>query len=153
MKLDVLLVPVDFSDVTQAVYEAAADLAGRLGSKVVLLKVTEPEIDYVGMAPPQALMSADETMTRAAESALAAGAEYFVKRSLQVETLHLVGPVLTTILDETNRSGAGMIVLGSHGHGAIYSLFVGSIAEGVIRHASVPVLVVPDLRAPQKTAP
>jgi nucleotide-binding universal stress UspA family protein len=34
-------------------------------------------------------------------------------------------------------------VVGSHGHGSLYNLLVGSVAEGVIRHAGVPVVVVP----------
>jgi hypothetical protein len=42
-----------------------------------------------------------------------------------------------------------MVVLGSHGHGAFYNLIVGSVAEGVIRHSKVPVLVVP-VRAGKK---
>ena len=45
MKFDVVLVPVDFSAVSNTVYSAAAELASRLGAKVVVLNVTEPEVD------------------------------------------------------------------------------------------------------------
>ena len=45
MKLDVLLVAVDFSDVSSQVYDVAADLAVRLQAKVLILNVSEPHFD------------------------------------------------------------------------------------------------------------
>jgi nucleotide-binding universal stress UspA family protein len=152
MKFDVVLVPVDFSAVSNTVYSAAAELALRLGAKVVVLNVTEPEVDYVGMAPPQAFSSADEIITKGAEAALRVAKEFFEEKSVQVETLHLIGPIVPAILAEAGRQNAGMIVLGSHGHGAIYTILVGSVAEGVIRHAKIPVLVVPYVRNGKKEA-
>jgi nucleotide-binding universal stress UspA family protein len=46
-------------------------------------------------------------------------------------------------LDKVAKHEAGLVVVGSHGHGALYNLLVGSVAEGVIRHSTVPVVVVP----------
>jgi nucleotide-binding universal stress UspA family protein len=40
-------------------------------------------------------------------------------------------------------AGADMMVLGSHGHGAVASALLGSTATGCIRHGTTPVLVVP----------
>jgi nucleotide-binding universal stress UspA family protein len=34
-------------------------------------------------------------------------------------------------------------MLGSHGHGALFHLLIGSVSEGVIRQASCPVIIVP----------
>jgi nucleotide-binding universal stress UspA family protein len=146
MKFEGLLVAVDFSEVSHSVYEVAAELAAHLGARVRVLNVTEPEVDYVGMAPPQAMTTADEIITRGALAALKAAQEIFEQRGIRVETSHRMGPVVSVILAEREQSGAGLIVLGSHGHGAVYSLIVGSVAQGVIRHAPVPVVVVPDLR-------
>lgn len=47
------------------------------------------------------------------------------------------------LLAEQGRLAADAIVLGSHGHGALYDLLVGSVAEGVLRRAPCPVVVVP----------
>jgi len=46
------------------------------------------------------------------------------------------------IIEEANRSSAELIVLGSHGRGALAHLLLGSVAERVLRHAPVPVLLV-----------
>jgi nucleotide-binding universal stress UspA family protein len=51
------------------------------------------------------------------------------------------------VLAQAKRLKADVIVLGSHGHGAVYNLVVGSTANGVLKHAPCPVLVVP---APRK---
>jgi nucleotide-binding universal stress UspA family protein len=138
-----VLVAVDFSAITGRVYAFAADLAERLHSKVVVVNITEPQVDLVGMAPPQAYASADAEVQKQAEAKLLVAREVFESRSLQVETVHEWGPVVTCILDKVAKYDAGMVLLGSHGHGAFYNLIVGSVAEGVIRHCPVPVVVVP----------
>ncbi|MCX8512317.1 MAG: universal stress protein, partial [Chthoniobacteraceae bacterium] len=48
---ETILVAVDFSEVSKQVYEVAANLAQRLRAKVVVLNVSEPQLDYVGLLP------------------------------------------------------------------------------------------------------
>ena len=147
MKLDVLLAAVDFSDVTEAVYDTAAALAARLRAKVVVLNVSEPQLDYAGLAAPQAYANLDEEVQKIVQARLDVAREKMETAGLEVFVEHQWGQVVTSILDRAQKWGAGMIVVGSHGHGAVYNLLVGSVAEGLIRHASLPVLVVPDERA------
>ena len=45
---------------------------------------------------------------------------------------------------------AELIVLGSHGHGAVHDALVGSTSQHVIRHAPCPVVVLPDLRSAER---
>ncbi len=54
------------------------------------------------------------------------------------------------ILAEADRWGAGLIVMGTHGRHGLAHLILGSVAEGVIRRATVPVLL---LRASDDAAP
>jgi universal stress protein A len=56
------------------------------------------------------------------------------------------GAPAATIIDYAGKTGASMIVLGSHGASGIHRLLVGSTAESVMRHAPCPVLV---LRSPE----
>jgi nucleotide-binding universal stress UspA family protein len=151
MGLEVMVVAVDFSEVSARVYEAAADLADRLRARVVVINITEPQADLVGLAIPQAYNTPEEEIKKQAEARLSAARECFEARSVQVETVHEWGPVVACILDKVAKYGAGLVVVGSHGHGSLYNLLVGSVAEGVIRHSPVPVMVVPGI--PPKPQP
>jgi nucleotide-binding universal stress UspA family protein len=149
MKLDVLLVAVDFSEVSTQLYEAAADLAGRLGAKVVVLNVTEPQVDYAGLSSPQAYAVADNEIQKMIEARLNVAKEGLEQRGITVFVEHQWGQVVASILERIKKWDAGMVLVGSHGHGAFYNLLVGSVAAGLIRHSNVPVLVIPDVKASQ----
>ena len=56
MKIDTIVVPVDFSDVTPQVVRHATEMAKAFGSRIILLHISEPEPDFVGYeAGPQAV--------------------------------------------------------------------------------------------------
>jgi nucleotide-binding universal stress UspA family protein len=58
--------------------------------------------------------------------------------------VHLAeGSPLHALLDYTHKVGADLVILGSHGHGAVAALLLGSVAEGMVRKAVVPTLVIP----------
>jgi len=61
----------------------------------------------------------------------------------KLETVVLEGPTVGTILEVGKTRNVDLIVMGSHGHGAVYNLLVGSVTEGVMKGAQCPVLVVP----------
>lgn len=60
-----------------------------------------------------------------------------------VTALCMQGPTIDTILAQVEQLQAGLVVIGSHGHGATYDLLVGSVSSGIIRGSRVQVLVVP----------
>jgi nucleotide-binding universal stress UspA family protein len=53
------------------------------------------------------------------------------------------GPTVEVTLREADRLGAALIVVGSHGHGAVYDVLVGSYSAAIIRKSKLPVLVIP----------
>jgi nucleotide-binding universal stress UspA family protein len=53
----------------------------------------------------------------------------------------LMAPPVDAILDLSEELGADLIVVGSRGHGPIGRLLLGSVSEGVVHHATRPVLV------------
>ena len=139
-----ILVPIDFSDVTTAVVDTARKFAAALESRLVLLNVAEPEPDFVGFeaGPPtvRVAVARDFKVERQRlddikAQCAAAGAE--------VAALHIQGPIVDKILHEAGEQQADHIVMGSHGHGALYDLLVGSVTHGVIKSATCPVVVVP----------
>lgn len=144
MNIQTILVPVDFSDVTSTVVSAAAALAQPFNSKIVLLHVSEPEPDFVGFEPgPQAVRASVARDFRAEHQKLEELKQSLGSSGSAVTALHIQGPMVEKILQEAEQHGAGLIVMGSHGHGAFYNLLVGSVTSGVLKGATCPVLVVP----------
>jgi nucleotide-binding universal stress UspA family protein len=47
------------------------------------------------------------------------------------------------IIERSRTLHADYVVLGSHGHGALFHLFSGSVVNGVLKRSPVPVIVVP----------
>jgi nucleotide-binding universal stress UspA family protein len=80
---------------------------------------------------------------RAQHQQLQALADGLRSGGIEVTALLLRGPTVETLLEKSKELQAGLIVLGSHGRSAVYNLLVGSVAEGIVRRSSVPVLLVP----------
>ena len=140
-----VLVAVDLSDVSRKMLDAVVHIPRRDGMKVVVVHVAEPDPEFVGWdAGPgvvRASVAAEFQRERHEVEAMAA-----TLRESGIEAVGLVvqGPTVATILDEVVRREADLLVVGSHGRGAAYDLTVGSISSGVIRKATIPVLVIPD---------
>jgi CRP/FNR family transcriptional regulator, cyclic AMP receptor protein len=62
---------------------------------------------------------------------------------LAVQSRVLGGPPVEHILDLARQTPHSLVVLTTHGRSALARWFVGSVAEGIVRAASVPVLVIP----------
>jgi nucleotide-binding universal stress UspA family protein len=137
-------VPIDFSDVTEKVLATARELARSFGSKIVLLHISEPEPEFVGFEPgPQSVRASVARDFKAEHQRLDELKASFAGQGSEVLALHIQGSIVEKILDQAAEHGAGLIVIGSHGHGALYSLLVGSVTTGVLKNAPCPVLVVP----------
>ena len=67
-------------------------------------------------------------------------------KGFNVESVLIRGSAVIEILAMTEQYEIDMIVMGSHGHGAWYELMVGTVSEGVLRHAPCPALIVPSTK-------
>lgn len=139
-----ILAPVDFSGVTDAVIAEAATLARALDGRIVLLTVIQPPVissEYAALMDNIAEVQAAGEKQAArqlakCEAALAADA-------VPVETVQLSGAPIPLIVEQAKRFAASYIVMGSHGHSALYDLLVGSTTHGVLLRAECPVVIVP----------
>lgn len=142
-----ILVPVDLSAESVSVCAAACGLARLVRARLLLLHVVQPPppmmSEIYALDPGQS-----EEMLVAAEQAGEAGLQRLAAkcraRGVAVSTVRRLGLPVNEIL--TRAAKAGYIVMGSHGHGAMYDLLVGSTTHGVLRRAPCPVLVVPPHR-------
>jgi nucleotide-binding universal stress UspA family protein len=140
-----ILVPVDLSAATVRVCAAACDLAKLIDGRIVLLHVVPPlpiiMSDYYAFDTGH-LAQAMVAVEKEAILKLRALARRLAKRC-PVQTVQMTGQPVGSIVAKARSTKAAYIVLGSHGHGAMFDLFVGSTASGVLRKARCPVLVVP----------
>lgn len=144
MNLESILVAVDFSDVTPKVLDAALSLAKPFGSRVVLVHVSEPEPDFVGFEAGPPVVRTDMARDfRTEHQQLDELKRQVTQAGIDCVALHIQGPLADKILKEAEVHRAGLILIGSHGHGALYNLVVGSVASGLLKESHIPVLVIP----------
>lgn len=142
-----IVVAVDFSNATAGVVDMGVRLAKAFGAGLRLFHVIEPEPSYTayGFTPDEfpAMNAFQEEAKRRAMEKLD---QLIAKVRLDVPTATselTEGSPLHALLEHVKNSDADFVVLGSHGHGVIASLLLGSVAEGLVRKATVPTLVVP----------
>ena len=139
-----ILAPIDFSPASDAVVAQATALAHAVQGRLVLLSVVQPPlitsdygplIDNIADIISAAERSATERLEKVRQQALSAVAV--------VETEMAGGPPVQAITDAAARFSADFIVMGSHGHTALYDLVIGSTTHGVLKRAKCPVVIIP----------
>lgn len=139
-----IMVAVDLSPASEKVVEAAGGMARLTGASVYVLHVAEPEPDFVGYdAGPEVVRTQVAQELRREHRGVQALAENLRKDGLDATALLVRGPTVETTLKEADSLGANLIVVGTHGHGAVYDVLIGSYSAGIIRRSKLPVLVVP----------
>jgi len=139
-----ILVPIDFSGITDSVVDQASVLARALDGRVVLLNVLQPPVITSEYGP--FLENISEIILvgeKATAKQLAAVQERLAKLGIETETLQFTGAPVPNILKQAEKFEADYIVMGSHGHTAFYDLLVGSTTHGVLLRAHCPVVIVP----------
>ena len=116
-------------------------------SKVFLLHVAAPDPDFVTYeaGPPSERDSVAQHL-REDHRSLQTMEARLNEQGLDATAMLVQGATAQKILEEVQRLNADCVVMGSHGHSAMYELLVGSTTEAVVRKAACPVLLVPSPR-------
>jgi len=139
-----ILVAVDLSPASEKVVEAAGRVARLTGAKVYILHTAEPEPDFVGYdAGPEVVRTQVANEYRREHRDVQALADKLRADGLDASALLIQGPTVETALKEAENLDAELIVVGTHGHSAVYDVLIGSYSAGIIRKSKRPVLVVP----------
>jgi len=142
------VVAIDFSAVSEGQLAVIRRLTGE-GRHIYLLHVAEPEPDFVGFdAGPDVVRDQMAEQFHREHEQIQAMAQRLRDDGWNATALLVQGSTVDTILLQAEKLDADLIVVGSHGHGAMYDMLVGSISAEVIRRATVPVLVVPSRSRP-----
>lgn len=139
-----ILAPIDLSPSSEGVFDLACLFAKQLDCKLWLIHVAAPDPDFVGYGVgPQYVREQRADELRKEHVDLQAMAKRAEARGVVAEALLVQGPTAETLVLESERLKADMVVMGSHGHGALYSAVMGSTSNQVLRDSRVPVLIVP----------
>jgi nucleotide-binding universal stress UspA family protein len=138
-----ILVATDFSAHAERALDYAAELAVTYNAPMVLA--------HVYASPIMALPDGYVMMTVPNLADLVAGLQDGLRKTeararqlgvRQLETRLVEGVAWSEILAAAKATGCDLIVMGTHGRGAITHLLLGSVAEKVVRKAECPVLTV-----------
>jgi len=149
-----ILVPTDFSEPADCALKYAKSLTLEFGSRLHLLHVVpEPQVGWAAETGPlswSTLLTDAEVSSRTQLQLLVQPDDPVSDR---VTRSAVVGAPLATILDYVSAHHIDLIVMGTHGRGAIGHLLLGSVAERVVRVAPVPVLTIRGLPRPKSDVP
>lgn len=145
MKYRHILLPLDFSEEARRTLPVALDLAQSSGAKVTLLHVV-PDLQLTPHGAPFAPPLDGATTAVEVE---AARKQLSTHRGMLAGVREVDAQVLTSndparaIADFAAAQGCDLILISTHGRTGFRRFMLGSVAEGMLRRASVPVLCVP----------
>jgi nucleotide-binding universal stress UspA family protein len=142
-KVDLILVPTDFSPFSCEAFAWADVFAGKLGSKILILHVMSEraaeEMTSIPGNPWEKILEQEEReMVDHFQACLISDFDAAVNR----ETMVAVGAAPTKIVEVAGERNASMIVMTTHGRTGLAHALMGSVAEKVLRSAPCPVLSV-----------
>ena len=135
-----VLVPLDGSPVAEAIIPFIADIAGPLSMEIVLLEVVTPDFIQVGAPVPGVLQEELTARMTEAKAYLTRVAADLGKRGIRVKVRVRNGEPVQQILDAARECRASLLAMTTHGRSGLSRLVFGSVTEGVLRLADIPVL-------------
>jgi nucleotide-binding universal stress UspA family protein len=150
-----ILVPLDGSEHSVRALEISIQVAKQFSGKLILIHIYSVTVRPIILPEPATLtptgvpvMTAEE-VTRVADAAREAGNRILAEGErkakadgVQVQTMLIEGHAVQEIVKTAREGEFDLIVIGARGISKIREILLGSVTDGVIHHASCPVLVV-----------
>lgn len=138
-----ILVPIDFSEVSEFVAEWAKEFAKKLGAKIHVVFVLEDLTEYEGFyIRAEALTELENLLFEGAQKSM----DDFIKKHFsdisEINQIIAKGDVVEKIIETGQRVGADLIIMGTHGRKGLDRILFGSVADGVVKHSPIPVLTI-----------
>lgn len=139
-----LLAAIDFSPVTEKILEKIKELHPKMKPRLWLIHVVQPDPDFIGYeVGPVTERDFMAKQFKNKHKKIQAVAEKLKEDGIESTPLLLQGATVETIINEGHKVNADFIIIGSHGHGMMYNLLVGSIGNGLLKNSPIPLLIIP----------
>ena len=142
-----ILVPVDFSDITNAVLRTTKKIVEAHGGEVILFHAVSPIIYMphaegvsIDIIDVKLLQEIEATKKSEAMEKLASLKEFL--KPVPVRAVAEVGDPRDLILEAEERENPDLLVIGSHKKGLVERILIGSTAEKIVKHSKKPVLTI-----------
>lgn len=142
--LKTILYPTDFSEFSANAEPYVIEFAKKFGAKVVLVHVVSVPAYAVSYEIAVDVVSLRETMEASAKKRIEETAKRLKAEGIEVETVLRIGTSFVEIIEAARQHEAQLIILPTHGWGAVKHLLLGSTAEKVVRKAPCPVMTIRD---------
>ncbi|MCE9644968.1 MAG: universal stress protein [Chloroflexi bacterium] len=137
-----ILVPLDGSELAEAVLPHAQALAKAEGAEIVIMRVpVTPNLEYLARSPGLATKIIEETEIEA-EEYLQAETSKLAKEGAKVTSIMREGPIPEMILKVADEIHADVIAMSTHGRSGIQRWLMGSVADRVVHHSHIPVMLI-----------
>jgi len=138
-----ILVPLDGSPLAEEALPLALRIAHKSGAAIRLALVHEPPAIPYDAPNARLVTCADQAMEQAEREYLRNAEARLREGGTQVSTVGpLAGEIGPILAEQVLELGIDLVVMATHGRGGVQRLWLGSVADYLIRHVDVPVLLV-----------
>lgn len=138
-----VLIAMDYDETSQKVAETGYSLAKSMNAETILLHVLAEQLVYYSSYMFMRALRVDvkDDLHKSTEAFMEKTKKHLGDENIQ--TIVKEGEVAETILDTAKELKVDLIVIGSHSRKWLDSILLGSGAEDVLKHTTIPLLVVP----------
>jgi nucleotide-binding universal stress UspA family protein len=139
-----ILVAIDTNENAQELVKMAATIAEKFLSKIWVLHIAEPEPDFVGdSVGPQYIRDIKAQELRKEHRIVQQFADELKGKGIEAQPLLIAGATVQTILEEMEKYGITLLIIGHHQHSVFYKIFTGATDTALINKSQIPVLIIP----------
>ena len=148
-----ILIALDYDPTAQKVAETGYELAKAMNATTILLHVTSDvtQYAYLDYSPIMGFggFGAANTLEKDTDGQLKKVAEQYLAGSKKhlgddkIQTMVRSGVFGETILTTATELKVNIIVMGTHGRRGLEKVLVGSVAENVLHHSTIPIMIIP----------
>jgi nucleotide-binding universal stress UspA family protein len=131
-----ILVPLDGSSLAEAILPQVQELARTLGAELFLVRAAAAHV-FPGVDPTEQ----EVDVVQKAEAYVAEVAGRLRDAGIPIHTAVRYGEAAEEILGHIGENAVDLVAMSTHGRSGLTRLVLGSVAEQVVRHATVPVLL------------